>query len=889
MGKYEVEALFSPEEVTAIGAEMFGPKCSACPLRTVVNKHPRMKWTGLGGKKALIVGEAPGTEEDIQGEQFVGPTGEKLEKDLKALGFSLKKDFWKTNSVNCRASDSDDIKKAVPHCHQMLLDAIKELDPDVVILFGNNALASFLLGKKFATKNISDWMQTAIPYEGRWYIPCLHPTATMHAKGNDIVEAIWQRCLSFALSYVGKPRPPIVNPYDHIKVIPTYTETVSILNKIADAEPEIFFFDFETTSIKPYQDPPGKRQKILTMSFCTSADMAYSFVFDHPLKRKYTQEQLMKIVDPVVRIMENPKIKKVSHSVSMEKTWLRSIVEIEPVNFQHCTMVSAHVIDGRKNHSGLKFLSFINWGFYYGDDMDQYKSSGKKGEGKGYNKMEYADLPKLLTYCATDSLIGFWVLMKQEEFFNDEAHEQLRDARDFYLLSNNNLIDIHTNGIYMDKAYYEAQDKECEKELKALEEIIATSEEAQKYERMEKERFDHSSNAHVEKLLYRVLGLPVTKQTETKKGSTDEEVLTNLEYPIGQHILKWRKLDKLKGTYIAQFLREIDPDGRMRPFFPLNTVSTYRGSSTDPNFQNIPKHDVQAKKLVRSGIKPSPGNILLDWDYGAMEVRIIACYSRDKKLVSYINDPKSDMHKDESRHVYGLKVDEVTKQIRQVVKNSYVFPMFYKSLARNCANNLWKEGKKLMLANGMTIYKHLHKVGITSTPSADVDFFAYVEKEALKFWDRFSGVKEWQDRSVSDFIQFGYLEQFFGFRVSGLLDERKLGNYRVQGTAFHCLLWSMNHIIAEMKRRGLKSKVVGQIHDNCIYDLFPPEREEVIEITEYYAVKKIREEHPWMIVPLLVEWEETAIDGSWTVKDDKEDDLPMEDDSSAEDSSEDDN
>lgn len=864
----EQEGLIPESELRKIAPEMFGAKCTECGLFDKC-KSPKMKVDGQGLKRAMIIGEAPGADEDDAGKPFVGTSGEFLEKAIKSFGFSFRRDFHITNAVCCRPQNNNikEVPKAPACCNPLMWQNIEDYDPSLVILVGTTALQSFLLGTSFKDKQIGNWINLAIPFRGRWFVPILHPSYILRKGKSELQKSTFTRSLAFALSYVGKPRPFIYNPYDHITIFTKFKEIMSFLTKVKQEKPKRIMIDFETTAVKPYHDEARRVQRILCASVAYDTEMGYAFPLMYP--KALTDDQLLEVGDAFVGVLEDPEIEIMSHNYTMEWSWAKRILEVNPPNFNYCTMTTAHIMDSRRGKSSLKNLAFTHWGIEeYDKEIKPYKS------GRPFNRMAQVPLTKLLMYCAIDSLVGYKERHRQDKFFDNEEHEQLRDARDFFLESVKSLADVHYTGVHMDRPYYIEMDKKLGGDLETLENAIMSSDEILKFKsKYQTDEFKIKSPDDMRSLVYEVMGFEIKKTTKKEggKGSVDEEVLSEINNETIQQILRYRKLDKVKNTFIAQFLREIDPDDRMRPLFPLNTVTTFRGSSSDPNFQNIPKHDKEAKDWIRKGIKPSPGNTILDWDYGAMEVRILACYSRDKLLVDYIMDPKTDMHRDESCHVYRLTEKQVTKPIRQVTKNNFVFPMFYKSFPGNCAKALWKEGKKLKLASGLSIYKHLHEVGITSLVSADYDYFAFIESYAEQFWSRFSGVKEWQDRSIADFMQFGYLEQFFGFRIEGDLDERKLCNYRIQGSAFHCLLWSLNHIKKEMERRKLRTKIIGQIHDNCLYDLYPPEREEMIELTEHYAIKAIQEAHPWMIVPLLVEWDETSVDGSWSIKDEKED------------------
>ena len=105
-----------------------------------------------------------------------------------------------------------------------------------------------------------------------------------------------------------------------------------------------------------------------------------------------------------------------------------------------------------------------------------------------------------------------------------------------------------------------------------------------------------------------------------------------------------------------------------------------------------------------------------------------------------------------------------------------------------------------------------------------------------------------------------------GFRCKGYIGRNEIVNYRFQGSAFHCLLWSLTQINAEFHERKMNSKVIGQIHDCCLIDTAPGEEKEVKELSTEIATVRIREHFDWINVPLTIEWEQTEKDKSWYSK-----------------------
>jgi len=362
----------------------------------------------------------------------------------------------------------------------------------------------------------------------------------------------------------------------------------------------------------------------------------------------------------------------------------------------------------------------------------------------------------------------------------------------------------------------------------------------------------------------------LSSERKTKKGadSTDAAALTEWakQVPIAAKILEWRKTDKIRGTYLQSFARET-VDGYMHPFFNLSNVDTGRSSGQSPNFHNIPVRNKEAKKACRSAIIPRKGNHILETDFGSLEVRIIACYTRCPNLVRYIQDTTTHMHRDQAiacfmLDIYDKNHKEGDKALRNVAKSFYVFPSFYGSYYKNTARNLWDNSAKIKLSTGLYVHEHLFAKGI----SCCEDFVEHIRSHESTFWEEFSAVRAWQERVKQEFIENGYTTSFFGYRRTGHLSPNDVINAPIQATAFHCLLWCLVQLNKTRKKEGWKSLIIGQIHDSIVMDVHPSELEHVKKVVQDLMVTRLRKEHKWMIVPMEAEMEMTGIDQPWYTK-----------------------
>lgn len=347
------------------------------------------------------------------------------------------------------------------------------------------------------------------------------------------------------------------------------------------------------------------------------------------------------------------------------------------------------------------------------------------------------------------------------------------------------------------------------------------------------------------------------------EGSMDKNVLKDMDQNLVQDVLLLRKIHKARTTYLRNILSETT-DGFMHPFFNLHMVPTYRSSSTDPNFQNMPIRDPWAAKLIRSAFIARPGHRLVEADYGGIEVRVAACYHQDPRMIKYLKTGY-DMHREMAAECYLTPKAQVSKMMRYSAKNRFVFPEFYGSYYAQVAPDLWKSITEfgLKLENGTPLRRHMKRKGILRFS----DFEDHIRKVEDDFWGvKFKVYSEWKEEWVAQYRKRGYFDTLTGFRCQGWMKKNEVINYPIQGSAFHCLLWSFIHLDKMMRRRKMKSVLIGQIHDSILADVLEEEMEEFVELLKEIAVKRITEVWDWIILPLEIEVEASPVNGSWFEK-----------------------
>ena len=454
-----------------------------------------------------------------------------------------------------------------------------------------------------------------------------------------------------------------------------------------------------------------------------------------------------------------------------------------------------------------------------------------------------------------------------------------KSSQAYQLLHNGTLAlaRAEQQGIRVDMEYAERKKQHLARKIEHLETRFRDTKFFRHWDHTTKNKVNINSGLQLANFLYNTKKLEPAHQTTSGGGSTDEEALRQLDIPELNDLLEIRKLKKVKDTYLDAFMRE-QVDGYVHPSFNLHLVRTFRSSSDRPNFQNIPKRDEEAMQTVRKALYPRPGHQLLEVDYSGLEVRIAACYHKDSTMLKYINDPVSDMHRDMAEQLFLLdrfdKSEPSHKILRSAAKNGFVFPEFYGDYYKNCAIGLarwgglsqkrWRAGQGMKMPEG-TLSDHLISKGIKSFDT----FTNHIKQIEHDFWsNRFPEYAKWKDMWWKLYQKYGYVDMHTGFRCSGVMRMNDVINYPVQGAAFHCLLWAFVELDRIMQAEGWKSKLIGQIHDAIIFDIYPPELEKIARIIRRVTCEDLPKAWDWIIVPLSVDMELCPVDGSWADKKD---------------------
>ncbi len=436
------------------------------------------------------------------------------------------------------------------------------------------------------------------------------------------------------------------------------------------------------------------------------------------------------------------------------------------------------------------------------------------------------------------------------------------------------LARMEQNGIHVDTDYCKRAIRHLDRRVARMQTKILDSD----LGRIGRETFGFKLNINSDKqlshILYNVMGLSTTFKTNTGKDSVKAEALLELDVLGLDILIRSKQLVKARDTYLKNFLEEA-VDGYVHPFFHLHLVRTFRSSSSNPNIQNIPNRDPEISEICRKAIIARPGRKIAALDFSGIEVKIGTAYHKDPTMMKYNSDLTTDLHRDMAQEIYCFTTDDwedvrqsdpkVAKAIRHSSKNQFVFPSFYGDWYKSCAPNLWKSAHKKthILPDGTGLDQWLYAMGIENYNH----FETHMEEIERAFWDdRFTVYSEWKEVWWNNYQEKGYFDTLTGFRCQGVMGRNDAINYPVQGSAFHCTLFTLIEVQKIIDKHDLSTLLIGQIHDEIILDLVPREQDFLLKQCKEIMTKKIREKWKWINVPIDIETEITPIDGAWSEK-----------------------
>lgn len=587
-------------------------------------------------------------------------------------------------------------------------------------------------------------------------------------------------------------------------------ESVEELTKLARAwkKSPILSVDTETTSQYAFD------AELLGISLCNQEGTGFYIPVSHTQEGLFANKEQLLPLDQVREILgpilADPNIPKVGQNIKYDLIVLQNH-GFEVANIVFDTMIVAYILAPESRRFNMDDLA---------EDLLNYKTityAELVGTGKNKKNLWEVDLDKVSEYAAEDADITLRLYNVLRKSLKQSGLESVFKDIDLPLIPV--LTQMEKSGIAVDSKYFAELSKDFQREVKDLEKGI--------YRAAGKE-FNIASTKELQKILFDELQLRVVKKTQTGY-STDHEVLEELlgEHPIIEKLLDYRKYTKLISTYVDTLPSMASPkDERIHTSYNMTIAATGRLSSTDPNLQNIPIREKEGRLIRKGFISGHKDFEILSLDYSQIELRIMAHISKDPAMVDAYKKG-IDIHKRTAAAIYGVSEDLVSPEMRdkaKVVNFSVIYGVTPYGLSRNL--RISRDEAKSFIERYLTQYP---------------------------------GVQKYMDDTIAFCEEKGYVETMKGRRrpvpdINSTHRQAKEGAKRVaintpiQGTCADMIKIAMIQIQDEIEKRKWKSKLLLQVHDELVFEVYKSEKDEFLKVC-----KRLMEDALPLDVPIKVE------------------------------------
>jgi DNA polymerase I len=548
-------------------------------------------------------------------------------------------------------------------------------------------------------------------------------------------------------------------------------EALAELVKILDDQREFALYVDAATS-------DAMRGRINGIAISYRDHTACYVAFPQPDESGQTRLADRRLMNTVSSLLSRPEIGKTGHDLKGDGIILKQH-GMHLNGFTFDAMVASYLLDpGRQPHDLFRLAAE-----HLGETVNQEAAVENK-EPKA--SLPPDTMPTAAAACRKVEMIGRLAPILKSKL-REAKQEELFLSLELPLIPV--LTGMEYRGILVDAGRLESLALDFEK---AMNQRAATI-----YE-LAKEEFNIQSPKQLAYILFEKLGLPVVKRMKSGP-STDSSVLEELviSHPIVEHLLSYRSLAKLKGTYADVLPRLINPETRrIHTSFNQTVTATGRLSSSEPNLQNIPIRSEEGRK-IREAFIPSPGHVLLSADYSQIELRILAHFSRDEHLLEAFHSD-GDVHRQTAAEMFNIPQHEVTSEMRRQAK-TINFGIIY----------------------GMGAFGLAKRLGISRQMAKGV---------IDRYFHRYRGVKQYIDTAVQAARETGYTETILGRRrpIPELASrnhnirqqgERLAINSPIQGSAADLIKKAMIDIDLALREQGLGAAMLLQVHDELVFEV----------------------------------------------------------------------
>ena len=557
---------------------------------------------------------------------------------------------------------------------------------------------------------------------------------------------------------------------------------------------DTFCFDTETTSLDP------KEARLVGLSFSFAPHTGYYVPIPQPERAELSADSGVIKNCPVLEefraVLESERIEKVGHNLKFDLSVLKwNGVPVRGKLFD--TMVAHSLIEPEMRH-GMDYLSEVYLGY------TPIPISKLIGDAKA-EQINMADVPvaKVAEYSAEDADVTLQLRAALEPLLKGKGQERVFYEIESPLIPV--LVDMEFEGIKLEAAalgeFAALLLKEMDEQEKTIYRLAGTT-------------FNLNSPRQLGQILFDILKLGnAPKKTRTGQYATDEQTLAALaiDHEIVQRLLDYRAAAKLKSTYADALPAAIWPNtGRVHTTYNQVVTTTGRLNSQNPNLQNIPIRTERGQEIRKAFVPRAEGYLLLSADYSQIELRIIAGLSRESGLLEAFRTG-ADVHTATAARVYGIFPEMVTPEMRRKAK-------------------MVNYG----IAYGISAFGLAQRLGIPRKEAG-----AIIDQ----YFKQFPGIRRYMHDTIAFARKNEFVETVTGRRryirdIRSLNNtlrsaaERNAINAPIQGTAADMIKLAMINIQAELLRQRLKTRMLLQVHDELVFDLYEPELKEVRALVE---------------------------------------------------------
>jgi len=559
-------------------------------------------------------------------------------------------------------------------------------------------------------------------------------------------------------------------------------------------------FDTETTSLNPLE------AKLVGIAFSWEAHKGFYIPFPDE------QEKAQQLIEKLRPFFENENIEKIGQNLKYDiKVLHKYNLSVEGPLFD--TMIAHYLINPDMRHNmNILAETYLNY-----TPMAIEELIGKKG--KHQKSMRSVSLETITEYAVEDADITYQLAQHFKKEMSDANTLNLFNSIEIPLIKV--LASMELEGIRLDVDFLKSLSLDLNNDIKTLEQNIFDK---------AGEVFNIASPKQLGVILFEKLKL-VDKPKKTKTGqySTAEDVLSYLakDHEIIRNILEYRGLTKLKSTYVDALPEQVlQNTGRIHTEYLQTVAATGRLSSINPNLQNIPIRTERGRQVRKAFVPRNEDFILLAADYSQIELRVIAALSEEETMIEAFKNGE-DIHASTASRVFNVPLSEVNREQRSNAK-TVNFGIIYGVSAFGLSNqtDLSRTEAKALIDTYYATYPKLRAY------IADQIDFARDNGYVKTISDRRRYLKDINSRNAV---------------VRGAA-ERNAVNAPIQGSAADIIKIAMINIYKNLNEGDFKSKMLLQVHDELVFDVYKPELERIKSL-----IKTEMENAYTMVVPLDVE------------------------------------